>query len=42
VKAFRKAARDLGCDKSEERFQKGFPHIRKAKPKSATVPEITQ
>jgi hypothetical protein len=30
--AFRKAARDLGCDPSEERFQEALRTVAKAKP----------
>jgi hypothetical protein len=33
VKAFRKAARELGCDENEERFQGALRTIAKAKPK---------
>jgi hypothetical protein len=33
VKAFRKAARELGCDESEERFQEALRAVAKQKPK---------
>ncbi len=33
VKAFRKAARELGCDESEERFQEALRTIAKRKPR---------
>jgi hypothetical protein len=33
VKQFRKAARELGCDESEERFQTVLKTIAKQKPK---------
>jgi hypothetical protein len=33
VRAFRKAARELGCDESEERFQDALRTIAKQKPK---------
>ena len=32
VKAFRKAARELGCDESEERFQETLRALAKRKP----------
>ena len=32
MKAFRKAARDLGADNSEERFQEALRAVAKAKP----------
>ena len=32
VKAFRKAARELGCDDSEERFKDALRTVAKAKP----------
>ena len=32
VKAFRKAARELGCDESEERFQEALRTVAKHKP----------
>jgi hypothetical protein len=32
MKAFRKAARDLGADASEERFQEALRTVAKAKP----------
>ena len=32
IAAFRKAARELGCDKSEERFQEALRTIVKTKP----------
>jgi hypothetical protein len=31
--AFRKAARELGCDDNEERFQEALRTVAKAKPK---------
>ncbi len=34
IAAFRKAARDLGCDESEDRFKKALRTIAKQKPKS--------
>ncbi len=34
AKAFRKAARDLGCDASEERFKDALRTVAKAKPSS--------
>ena len=34
VAAFRKAAREAGCDNNEERFQKALLAVAKAKPKS--------
>jgi hypothetical protein len=33
IKAFRKVARELGCDKSEERFQEALRVVAKQKPK---------
>jgi hypothetical protein len=33
VRAFRKAARELGCDESEERFQEALRTVAKQKPK---------
>jgi hypothetical protein len=33
VKAFRKAARELGCDESEERFQDALRTLAKHRPK---------
>jgi hypothetical protein len=33
VKRFRKAARELGCDESEERFQEALRTVAKHKPK---------
>jgi hypothetical protein len=35
VEAFRKAARELGCDESEERFQAALRAVTKAKPSPA-------
>jgi hypothetical protein len=35
VQQFRKAARELGCDESEERFQEALRTIGKQKPKKA-------
>ena len=32
VKAFRKAARELGCDESEDRFKEALRTVAKAKP----------
>ena len=32
AKAFRKAARELGCDDNEERFQEALRTVAKAKP----------
>jgi hypothetical protein len=32
IKAFRKAARDLGCDDNEERFKDALRTVAKAKP----------
>jgi len=34
IRAFRKAARELGCDESEERFQEALRTVAKQKPKS--------
>jgi hypothetical protein len=34
VAAFRKAARELGCDESEERFQETLRALGRAKPQS--------
>jgi hypothetical protein len=34
VKAFRKAARDLGCDNNEERFREAVQTVAKHKPKA--------
>jgi hypothetical protein len=34
MKAFRKAARELGADKSEERFQSALRAVAKARPHS--------
>lgn len=33
VKAFRKAARELGCDDNEERFKEALRTVARAKPK---------
>jgi hypothetical protein len=33
VAAFRRAARELGCDESEERFQEALRTVAKQKPK---------
>jgi len=38
VAGFRKAARELGCDESEERFQGALRTIAKQKPKPAVRP----
>jgi hypothetical protein len=35
LRAFRKAARDLGCDDNEGRFQDALRKVAKAKPKPA-------
>jgi hypothetical protein len=35
AKAFRKAARELGCDDNEERFQEALRTVAKAKPQPA-------
>jgi hypothetical protein len=34
VKAFRKAARELGCDENEERFQEALRHVGRQLPKT--------
>ena len=34
ITAFRKAARELGCDESEERFQEVLRTVAKRKPKA--------
>jgi hypothetical protein len=34
IKAFRKAARELGCDDNEERFKDALRTVAKAKPSS--------
>lgn len=38
VRAFRKAARQLGCDESEERFQDALRTVAKHKPKTSLEP----
>lgn len=38
MKAFRKAARELGTDNSEERFQEALRTVAKHKPKNVAVP----
>jgi hypothetical protein len=37
IAAFRKAARELGCDPSEERFQKALRTVAKQKPQPRTI-----
>jgi hypothetical protein len=39
LKAFRKAARDLGCDSDEGQFQDALRTIAKAKPQPQSVPK---
>jgi hypothetical protein len=36
IDEFRKAARELGCDESEERFQAALKVVARRKPKGAT------
>jgi hypothetical protein len=37
IKAFRKAARELGCDDNEDRFQETLRTVAKAKPQPHSV-----
>jgi hypothetical protein len=37
IAGFRKAARELGCDESEERFQDTLRELTKHKPKDASA-----
>jgi hypothetical protein len=39
VEAFRKAARELGCDESEERFQEALRTVAKQKPEPSAKKE---
>ena len=42
VQTFRKAARELGCDDSEERFQETLRTIAKRKPEKAAKDKKTE
>ena len=42
IRAFRKAARDLGCDESENRFKDALRMIPKQKPKSKPESKVTR